>query len=189
MAKDKDKLNKKQEDFINEYFLNGQNAAAAYKKIYQPKSDKNISYMSYRLLHEPKIQKVINERKHIEKELFNIARDDIISNLNSILNADITDYYDFDYDEDGNVVKSLKKLDKLPIEARKAIKKISKNKFREEEVELYDRMDAVKELSKLNNYYEQYTKIDMTIDTSVLDGLTPEELMKIAFSDDDDDDE
>ena len=150
MAEDKSKayasLTPKQQDFV-EYYLVSLNATeAATRAGYSPAT---ADVQGSKLLRNPKVMAVIEERRKAKAEEIHLEQDAVLAEVAAILFTRIDEVCDWS-SGDEMIVKN---LDDIPVHARKAIKKITKKKSRRENdtssneewvwaVEMHDKMRA-----------------------------------------------
>ena len=77
------KLSDKHEMFCQEYMVNGFNASAAYKKIYQV-SDKQAESNGSRLMGNDKIKTRLDELKKETQQYYRITKEELLNDLKDI---------------------------------------------------------------------------------------------------------
>lgn len=77
------KLSDKHEMFCQEYMVNGFNATAAYKKIYQV-SDKQAESNGSRLMGNDKVKTRLDELKKETREYYQITKEELLNDLKDI---------------------------------------------------------------------------------------------------------
>lgn len=77
------KLSDKHEMFCQEYMVNGFNASAAYKKIYQV-SDKQAESNGSRLMGNDKIKTRLDELKKETQQYYKITKEELLNDLKDI---------------------------------------------------------------------------------------------------------
>lgn len=193
-------LNDKQLLFIDEYIKNGFNGRLAYKKAYPTcKSDAAADVGSCKLLKNTKVKQKLEEEKEELRRKSTITKEEILRDLKSIKDSNICDYvrivkktrlvdrlnYEtgemYQEEEEYNDIE-YKSTDELTIEQQKNIKSIEMTKTGIK-ITLYDRSDAIEKLNKMLNFYNETINLDTRIDTSALNGLSIEDLMKIVEDD------
>ena len=80
------KLSDKHEMFCQEYMVNGFNATAAYKKIYQV-TDKQAESNGSRLMGNDKIKNRLDELKKETQEYYRISKEELLNDLKDIKNS------------------------------------------------------------------------------------------------------
>lgn len=80
------KLSDKHEMFCQEYMVNGFNATAAYKKIYQV-SDKQAESNGSRLMGNDKIKTRLDELKKETQQYYQITKEELLNDLKDIKNS------------------------------------------------------------------------------------------------------
>lgn len=192
MAKNLLKLNDNHILFVKEYINNGNNAAAAYRKVYKVEDQKKSSRRGHQLATDPLIkEEILRQQQEVQRKFEEDTRlETIIKKHIDISNSNFLDYYTLEtyketilneVGEEVEVNKTryiLKDLDSLTIEQQKNIKQIKMTKYGPE-ITLYDKVTSLQEICRLLGLYENTLSVDTRIDTSSLKNLSTEDLKKL----------
>ena len=192
MAKNLLKLNDNHILFVREYINNGNNAAAAYRKVYKVEDQKKSSRRGHQLATDPLIkEEILRQQQEVQRKFEEDTRlENIIQKHINISNSNFLDYYtletykDISLNELGEEIEVtktryiLKDLSSLSIEQQKNIKQIKMGKYGPE-ITLYDKVASLQEICRLLGLYENTLSVDTRIDTSALKNLSTEDLKKL----------
>ena len=186
-------INERQKRFCEEYMIT-RDAAKSYRIAY-PNSN-NPYKNAHKLLQKDYVRTYLNELEEESKAKYNIKKEDQIRRLLAIADSNIFDYYTYEvlqeqkmnYDTGKmetkeKVVRNLKTKDELTQAQMMAVKKITRNKLGEEEVELYGKDSAINELNKIMGFLENNVNLDTRIDTSKLKNLEFKDLLQLVKAD------
>ena len=135
------KLRAKQQRFCEEYLVDLNATQAAIRAGYSVKSANRIASKN---LSKLVIKKKIQELQAKARELTDITKEEILSELAAILRAKITDYLQFNGKQ--IVFKSFDELTETQI---KAIESIKENRHGEIEFRLYGKMFSIDRVCKI----------------------------------------
>lgn len=185
-------LNKKQSQFIDEYFNCKFNATQAYMNVYANKSRDTARVLASQLLTNPNIKQEINKRQEELLEKSNVKKDEIIRELIDIINADLCDFVRIVKEDikvpkidlkTGELIEETETIyrtvitptEELTKEQRRLIKSIKQTRTGIE-IQLYEKDKAIDILNKMLGFNSETLNLNQTIDTSFLSGYSTEEL-------------
>lgn len=150
------KLSIKQENFCNKYIECG-NASEAYRHAYEcsKMKEETVNENASRLLKSSKVTARINDLQTELKSKSDITKERILSELEAIIDAKITDYLDFD----GTFIK-FKSFEKLTEKQVKAIESIKEGR-NGIELKLYGKSWTIERICKMLGF-DAPTKVAQT---------------------------
>lgn len=157
----KGKLTPKQAEFCNQYLIDLNGKQAAIRAGYSPKT---AEFQAARLLRKDKVQQYLTTLQAKARELTDITKEEILSELAAILRAKITDYLSFNGHQ--IVFKSFDKLTETQI---KAIESIKENRHGEIELKLHGKLYSVDRVCKILGFESSQ---DFNINLEKLDEAT-----------------
>lgn len=142
--------------FVIHYCANGFNAQQAYVSAGYAKNSNGYT----RLLKSPYILRAINHV--LDRALANRGAklDDILAKYNAVMNAAVTDFFDFDYE---NQSLKLKDLNTLPRSLLQCIKSIKQDKDGSFSLTLESKSDARRDVAK---YLKMFNDTSIVVDKS-----------------------
>ena len=174
------KLTDKQRIFANEYLVD-LNATRAYKKAYPGvRKDETAAVNGNRLLRNAKVKEYIQKRMKEREKRTEITQDRVLKELADIAFDDIKNYLSFHTDENGDIRVKIK--DSTEIDT-KNISEISIGKDGQFKFKLYCKDNALVQLGKHLGMFKDKLEVTGNINNPY-EGLTKEELLKIASVDD-----
>lgn len=188
-------LNKKQSQFIDEYFNCKFNATQAYMNVYANKSRDAARTLASQLLTNPNVKEEINKRQEELQDKSNVKKEEIIRELIDIVNADLCDYVQIVEKEriipkvdieTGEIVEIKEKYydtiftptDQLTKEQRKLIKSIKQTRTGIE-IQLYEKDKAIDTLNKMLGFTSETLNVNSSVDTSFLQDISTDELREM----------
>lgn len=191
------KLTDKQIIFANEYLID-LNATRAYKAAYPGiKKEETINAAASRLLRNVKVKEYIDKRIKDREIRTEITQDKVLQELAMIAFSNGTDFAKVIdrpitmngvpvLDEDGNIRTyrdvELELTDNLPVNKKKSIATIKQTKYGIA-IESCDKVKALELLGKHLGMFKEKVEVTGNI-SNPYEGLTKEELLKIASEDD-----
>lgn len=190
------KLTDKQMIFANEYLVD-LNATRAYKKAYpKVKKDSVAAVNGNRLLRNAKVEEYIEKRMKDRAKRTEVTQDMIIEELSKVAFSNGTDfakvvrksYKKPKLDAKGNIIDEeevfyddveIVSTDDLSADKRKAIVSIKQTKFGVV-VESADKLKALELLGRHLGMFKDKLEIEGSINTNPYEGLTTEQLLKLA---------
>jgi phage terminase small subunit len=177
-------LTPKQESFCLAYLETG-NASEAYRRSYSASrmKDKQIWEESSKLLASPKVAQRLVELNASAVSSAVMTRQRALERLSLIAETSITDILEFDQQEldgpDGPVRETIWRMKdsaEIPDIAAATIKSVTMTKFGPK-IEMYDRLSAIQQLSKMQGW-EAAQKLDhISSDGSMAQGPTRIEIV------------
>lgn len=188
-------LNKKQSQFVDEYFNCKFNATQAYMNVYANKSRDAARTLASQLLTNPNVKEEINKRQEELQDKSNVKKEEIIRELIDIINADLCDYVQIVEKEriipkvdieTGEIVEIKETYydtiftptEKLTKEQRKLIKSIKQTRTGIE-IQLYEKDKAIDTLNKMLGFTSETLNVNSSVDTSFLQDISTDELREM----------
>lgn len=169
------RLTPKQTKFINVYLETG-NASEAYRRTYscERMKDATINRKAVELLRNGKITARIEELQRELRKLSDITKEEVLSELASILRAKITDYLHFN-----GFQIAFKSFEDLTEPQIKAIESIKENRHGEIELKLHgknwtiDRICKILGFDSAQDFNVNLEKLDESAIDSIIERLIP----------------
>lgn len=174
------KLTKKEEKFVDEYMID-LNGRRAYMASFGTKNEHSARTQASRLLAKPDIQATIDARLNDMKKQYKGVREKIIERNLNILFQDYTNIVN---SKDNFVI--VKNTDELTREQKECIKSVIQTRDGVK-IEFESKEKAEETIIRLLGLDKE--KEQNFFDTELLKGLTREDLLKIAFEKDGEEDE
>ena len=188
-------LNKKQSQFVDEYFNCKFNATQAYMNVYANKSRDAARTLASQLLTNPNVKEEINKRQEELQDKSNVKKEEIIRELIDIINADLCDYVQIvekeriipKVDIETGEIVEIKEIyydtiftptDQLTKEQRKLIKSIKQTRTGIE-IQLYEKDKAIDTLNKMLGFTSETLNVNSSVDTSFLQDISTDELREM----------
>lgn len=175
-------LTEKQKMFVKEYLVD-MNATRAYKAVYKSvKSDEVAKVNGSRLLTNANVASYLSEKIDKRSNKLEIKAEDTVREINNIAKANITDILTLVKTQSGAYEMQIEDFDKIPREIKAAIQSIKQNKDGTIEIKMHDKMRALELLGKHQGLLSD-NKVEVINEVNVsnpYDGLTPEQLIKLA---------
>lgn len=153
MSKEETKpLNKKQQRFIDEYFLCNMNGTEAYSRVYNPKGGRDVARANAsELLAKPNVNKIIQERM----SAYHMTADEALKLQADIARGDITElltplgHVDIDLIRKNGKGRLIKKIKQRTITKIGKSDKDEDTEIHETEIELYPADTAQERILKV----------------------------------------
>lgn len=150
--------------FVEQYILNGGNAAQAYLAIRQVKKNKETTiekagFNGSLMLKKPHVKAAIEARRKDLRQTFKVEEEKIILELARIAFSNLTNYYFFDHN--GNIdwrdPQDLTEDQQAAIQDISIFENVVTNTRRIAKMKLYNKQTALTELAKILGLYDEYT--------------------------------
>lgn len=149
--------------FVEQYVMNGGNAAHAYMSIRDPKKHKEVSiehasFNGTKFLKNPKVKAAIEARRKDLRQSFKVEEEKIILELARIAFSNLTNYYYVDHH--GNIdwrdPTDLTEDQQAAIQDISIFENVVTNTRRIAKMKLYNKQAALTELAKILGLYDEY---------------------------------